>query len=634
MDQKQQKQAEALGPAERVIQSLISFTDHFQHGRPGMVVKDPKSPIGVSWGQVIWKKEDDKRVVYRMTKVGKKSIQTKVGSMTMDKDTVKEGRAVIGEYRSPGLFPETVEYFYRQIAEVWKLDNEFSARWASWAFPREHKDLKVALAAFMLVQSRKGDGVMEDGKMLFRDEDYRAVGEAMCLTQTKHGMDPKLLLRIRDVLRMPGVAAINRELKFGNSARNPAMGRYPLVVAKWLKFRDENPRILEGLVKAAFRTTVKELAILSGYKGSPKFYEILRWKQVQAKDGRRTVAIGTAVKAAQTWEGKTEEEICKIICETKPDWKRIASQLPKGMGLTRAIVGCAVETGCMSNQDLIILTPTLEELGLLKEEEVSKRWKTAIEKAENQRAANIAKNVRTKVAKEGLQDAVDKATEKVLTEVTKAMRVYVVVDKSGSMEGALDKAQEYLTKFLGGFPLDRLHVSVFNTMGTEVTIKSPKAAAVKQAFMGHRAGGGTSYAMGVQVLSHHKPKEDEDAIIIFVGDEQDSNYDTLAHAVRNSGINPVAFGLLKMQSNGGYIGDVVTRAAGILGIPCFGVDEKMFTSNDPYAITRMLRDLIASTPVGKRVGGVPLAKPRKTLVEEILETPLLTIPLAFAIKKG
>jgi len=624
MDQ-QQKRVEALGPAERIVQSLTTFTDHLMHNRPGLLTKDAHAPLGVKWEPVIWKDEGGKKVVYRSSKIGKKTTRVRVGTMNGD-FTVKEGRTIVGTYRKPGLFPETVAHYYRQVAEVWKLDNEFAAHWASWSFPREHRDLKVVLCAFMLVQNRKGEPVVENGEILFRDEDYRNVGEAMCLIRAKIDMNPKLLLRVGDILNLKEVAEINRELGFGKSARNPVFGRYYKVVEKWLRYREENLPMLEGLIKAGFRTTVMKLARRVGYKPtSDKFFQALRWKQVQSKDGRRELAIGKKVKKAESWVGKTEKEVCEIITDKKPGWKRIVGLIPKEVGMTRAVVAAAVEAGCLSDQDLIIITPTLEELGLLKVPEVEKRWKAALEKAENQRAANIAKNVKTKVAKEGLQEAVDKATEKALTEVAKDMRVYVVVDKSGSMEGALDRAQDYLTKFLGGFPMDRLHVSVFNTIGTEINIRAPKAAAVRQAFAGHKAGGGTSYASGVNVLTKYKPKEGEDSLIIFVGDEQDQGFGALEQTIRGSSINPVAFGLLKVKANMGYDGDIVTRTAATLGIPCFNVDEKMFTSNDPYAITRMLRDLVAATPVGKRIG--PAVANRKSLVEEILGTALLQKPV-------
>jgi hypothetical protein len=623
VDQQQQKRLEALGPAERVVQSLLTFTDHLVHNRPGMIVKDKTSPVGVRWEQVIWKEEDGKKNVYKSVKAGKKISRILVGAMN-GTTTIKNGRTTVGEYRKPGLFPETVAFYYRAIADVFKMDNEFCARWASWAFQREHRDLKVALCAFMLVQSRKGDPVIENGEILFKDDDFRNIGEAMCLIMAKTDMNPKLLIRVGDILNLPEVAAINRELKFGNSARNPALGRYYKVVEKWLRFRENNPKMLEGLMKAGFRSTVMKLAQRVGYKPTtPHFFEVLRWKQVQAKDGRRNLIIGQAVKAAESWEGKSEKEVCEIITEKRFDWKSITSFLPKGMGLTRAIVTAAVEAGCLSNQDLIILTPTLEELGLLKVPEVEKRWKVAIEHAENQRAANIARNVKTQQAKEGLQEAVDKATVKALKEVTKDLRVYVCVDKSGSMQGSLERAQDYLTRFLGGFPLERLHVSVFHTAGTEIDIKMAKAAAVKQAFKGHTAGGGTIYAEGIRVLLKHKPKENEDVLIVFVGDEECNSPHTLVPMIQQSGLKPVALGLLKVSGHG----SVVRDAAAQLGIPCLAVDEKMFESNDPYAITRMLRDTIAATPVGKRVGTVPEFKPRQTLVEEILGTPLLTKPV-------
>jgi hypothetical protein len=227
--------------------------------------------------------------------------------------------------------------------------------------------------------------------------------------------------------------------------------------------------------------------------------------------------------------------------------------------------------------------------------------------------------------KEGLQEAVDKATENAFKEATKDLRVYCIIDKSGSMQGALERAQEYLTKFLGGFPLDRLHVSVFNTVGTEITIQAPKAAAVKQAFRGHNAGGGTSYAEGVRALQKHKPTEGEDALMLFVGDEEDGAHDHLAQVIRQSDINPVAFGLLKVQSNTQGRGSIVVDTANLLGIPCFRIDEKMFTADDPYAITRLMRELISATPViGTRTGRIST---RKNLIQEIMETALLQKPV-------
>jgi hypothetical protein len=616
---------ENLGPAEKILETVLKYSDHAQHNRPGVVIPDPTSIVGVKWLPVTHVVEEGDKVVYELRKDGKKSIKVKLGKLK-DDGRVKDGNRIIGRYQPAGLFEEVAVWMYRQVTEVWKLDNEFAAKWASHEFvqPQERRDLKVIMAAFLLVQSRKGEAVMEGGKIAFHDEDYRDVGEAMLLLGGKDLKDvktfnPKLLLRVYDVLSLPGIAAINRELGFGRSARNVFLGRWGKAVEKWLLFREENPKILEGLVKSGFRRTVMDLARRVGYKPvTPRFFEILRWKQAQAEDGRRSIAIGQAVQAAESWDGLDEQKICETIVRTKPNFKRVVGLLPKGQGITRAIVAAAIEAGSFSDKDLIIATPTLEELGLLEVQDVRERWERAIKAAEDMRATNIALRVKSKATQEKLQEAADNAVKSAVAEVVKGLRIYVIVDISGSMQNAITQAKAHIAKFLQAFPADQLHVSVFSTSGREVEIKHASAAGVENAFRGITAGGGTLHSQGVRVLAKHKPKADEDALFIFVGDEEE--HSTFETAVRDSGINPVAFGLLKVREcPGSAVRDTATR----LGIPCFLIEEQTFS--DVYAIPRVLRALIAATPVGKTRGG-PVFVPRVSLVDTILNTKLLVKP--------
>jgi hypothetical protein len=614
---------ENLGPAERILQTVLSYSDHAVHNRPGIVVPDEGSVVGVKWLPVTHAVEEGDKIVYEMRKVGRKNSKVKLGKLSND-GRVRNGRRVVGRYQPAGLYPEVVEWVYKQVAEVWNLDNEFAAKWASYAFGQEHRDLKVILAAFMLVQCRKGDPVMESGKVAFLDEDYRDVGEAMFLLTgkskgDKSSFNPKLLLRVHDVLRLPGVAKINSDLGFGKSARKPFLGRWPKAVDKWLRYREENPKMLEGLVKAGFRQTVMTLARRVGYKpNSVKFFEALRWKQAQAKEGHRSLAIGEAVKAAESWADYTEEQICEAIVKNKPNYKRIVGLLPQGMGLTRAIVAASIEAGSLSDKDLIIATPTLEELGLLEVQDIRLRWEKATKAAEDTRAANIATRVRSKETKEKLVEAADTAVQKAVEEVVRGIRIYFMVDVSFSMTNAIAKAKEYLAKFVQGFPMDQLHVAIFNTAGRRVTIKHNSAAGVEQAFRGFQSGGGTDYGSGVRALQGHKPKEDEDVLFIFVGDEQAYNFDA---AVQASGLNPLAFGFLYVPGNQGHDYRAVTETAANLKIPCFMIDERIFA--DPYAIPRTIRALIAATPVGK---AAKAAVPRMSLVDIILQTKLLEKP--------
>jgi hypothetical protein len=588
-----------------------------------MVSTDRTAGIGMTWAFVTHKVEDGKKVVYKLTKAGKKTARIKAGTMQEDGSILDDAGRKVGEYRAAGVFPEVAVWMYRQIAEVWKLDNEFAARWASFAFGEEHRDLKVVLSAFMLVQSRKGDPVMEEGKVAFHDEDYRDVGEAMVLLHKKGEkihLRPKDLVRIHDVLTLPGVAELNRELGFGKSDRKAFLGRWDKAVEKWLQHREDNPKLLENLVKDGYRTTVMELARLTKYKPeNPRFFDVLRWKQAQADDGRRQISIGKAVAAAESWEGMTEQQICELIIREKPGFKRIVSLVPQAVGVTRAVMAASIESGALSDKDLVIATPTLEDLGLLDDKDVRARWEKAISAAEDQRASNIARNVKSKDAKEKLQEASDVAVQKAVEEVVRNIRVYFFVDTSGSMEPALAAAKQHIAKFLQGFPPDQVHVATFSTAGREISIPHPSAAGVENAFKGIRASGGTDYGSGVLCLQGRRPKADEDVLFIFIGDEQQTG--TFEHAVRVTNLSPMAFGFVKVVGTDGTHRRAVQDTAVNLGVPCFMIDERTFS--DPYAIPRTIRALVSATPVNRVAAQ---AVPRVTLVDKILKTDLLRKP--------
>jgi hypothetical protein len=300
----------------------------------------------------------------------------------------------------------------------------------------------------------------------------------------------------------------------------------------------------------------------------------------------------------------------------KFSWKRIVGFVPKS-GLTCVIVAAAIEGGAFFAKDLLIFTPTLEELGLLEVPEIRTRWEKAGKAAEDMRAANIASRVKSTALKEQLVEVADTAVKKAVAKVAKDMRVYFMVDISASMTTCIDEAKRYIAKFLQAFPPERLHVSVFNTSGREVVIKHASAAGVENAFTGIKASGGTDYGAGVRALAQYKPLENEDVIFIFVGDEEAASFE---NDVRRSGLHPQAFGFVKVEGNANTA--AVRDTAAALGIPCFMIDKQTFA--DPYAIPRTIQALMEATPVSKTRG--PVAQPRVSLIDVILKTDLLQKP--------
>lgn len=160
--------AESLGPAERLLNLIINFPDHLWHNRPG-VFADGK------WRAAA---RDEVLAFHR-----------------------GEGLPRGGEYRQPAPNAEAIERVYRTLAEIWQANHELAARLASYIMREtDWRDMKVVCAAFMLVQNRCGEPVIDESggirEVLFYDEDFREVGEAMIKFYARGSarmMNPKLI---------------------------------------------------------------------------------------------------------------------------------------------------------------------------------------------------------------------------------------------------------------------------------------------------------------------------------------------------------------------------------------------------------------------------------------------------------
>jgi hypothetical protein len=168
---------ESLGPAEKLINLIINFPDHLWHNRPGVVTNGK------------WRAATRAEVI-----------------------KIRENGGVrAGEFRQPGPNIEAIERVYRTLAEIWQTNNELGARLASYIMKEtDWRDMKVVCAAFMLVQNRAGEAVVDESNgsrderiVLFYDDDFREVGEAMVKHYTRGSsrmMSPKLIQRIGQVL--------------------------------------------------------------------------------------------------------------------------------------------------------------------------------------------------------------------------------------------------------------------------------------------------------------------------------------------------------------------------------------------------------------------------------------------------
>jgi len=259
------------------------------------------------------------------------------------------------------------------------------------------------------------------------------------------------------------------------------------------------------------------------------------------------------------------------------------------------------------------------------EPEIRKRWEKAIAEATDQRALNIAKNVRSNELKTKLEEASDNAAKKAVAEASRAdqpVDVMFLIDKSGSMEGAIDKSKEALSRILAGFPQERVHIASFDTIGTVLRPKAPTRAGVQHMLSSIKAGGGTVHASavralyqaGVRIPTGHK------LIVIVVGDEAGEDGSHLARAFGEMGYDVAAIAILVSVS--GTRGMTVQETARALSVPYSEVQIDQF--DDPYNVPRVLATLLEAPKLGPGMTGGAYAQ--SAWLEKVLKTPILQLP--------
>lgn len=568
-----------LGPAERLLDLVLNASAHLWHNRPGL----------------------------------------DVGGVWRPKKGARGGR---GTPVPPGLFVPAAAVLYGKLLDIYLLNPTLAAHFASYALTQtEWRDLKVACAALMLVQRHAGAPIKDErGEVAFHDDDLRALGERMLLFYEKKStrmLTPKAILRVGELLETPAIAELNRVAGFGDpAAKSAPLGRWPKAAARWLAAREANPQLLAGLVKAGYKETIKALCRKVGYKpASQAFFEILGWKQKQAKAGHRELGLSDLkLEKRGRFDDLSEAEICEVIVQQKLSYKEVVGRLPKELGLTPAIMAALLPS--LSDRELRLLTPTLEELGLMSEPEVVARWERALERATDQRALNIAKNVKDKALVEKLESAADAALRNAAADSGDDIHVMFLIDKSGSMQGAIEQSKEALARILAGFAPERVHIACFDTMGTVLRPKAPTRAAVQHMLSGLTASGGTYHRAAVLALHRAGVRVPAGArlLVVVVGDEAGESGADFAEALRASGYTPGALAILINVS--AVRGHTVRDAARALGVGLSEIAIEQF--DDPYQVPRVLRALL-DTPT---LPGIP-AGPTTAWVEKVMATPLV-----------
>lgn len=296
-------------------------------------------------------------------------------------------------------------------------DPFFLAHLTSYAMKNSKaKDLRVFLTYVAGLSSADGQPFSPGSK--YNKPNLRYVGAAALQM-----LEPKLADRV-------GLLG-NRKFKvdgvMSEATHLPTTMREAL--KKYLKYREANPEMLEGIRKAGLKTTMQRMARKMHYNFSDEAREILDWPRKGQKFDKR----------APLFESMSDLEIAEKIRADHIPYIGVLSELAKIDKKVSPVIAVAMLEQATGNQ-AVIMRSTFEDAGILNDPEVSKLYAEKISDAQTalDRVDNISKEASESV-KQALKSAKSHSRKNELGDIGK---IFVHLDFSGSMEHVREYAGE------------------------------------------------------------------------------------------------------------------------------------------------------------------------------------------------
>jgi len=305
------------------------------------------------------------------------------------------------------------------FSKLAESDPLFLAHFTSYAVKKlDAKDLRV-VATFASTLS-DADGTPFSPGSEFKKPNWRLIGQAAFQT-----LDPKLALRV--------VQLANRKMKFGIKAEATHYSKsLRSAVRKYLRYREANPKMIEGIVRTGLTKTYRNLYRWARIQPSAEAATFLAWEQ---KDG--SVKEADFKQNKLTFAGLSEVEIAEKIRAERLTPQRALGAL--GDKISPVIAAAVLEQA--SGDQAVILTNLFEEQGLLKNVEVKKVYEEKIKTAKN--ALDRVDRIKAELSEETKTALKDSRSETRKANIEDFGRVFVHVDTSPSMANALEIAKEY-----------------------------------------------------------------------------------------------------------------------------------------------------------------------------------------------
>ena len=468
------------------------------------------------------------------------------------------------------------------FSELAEKDPLFLAHFTSYIHRKlDSKDLKV-ISTFVSSLSDADGSPFSPGSE-YHKPNWRIVSQA-ALQQ----LDPKLVVRV--------LKLANAKRAFGSKPQATHFSKTLKTAAKkYIKYREQNPKALEGIKKAGLTNTMKALYRITKTLPSKEAVQTLGWKQ-KKNYPNSDVAI---TKSTFDFSNLTDLQIAEKIQKENLKPTAVLGALPNK--LSPVIAAAILEQS--SGDQAVILTEMFEQQGLLKDPQVKSLYETKLKSAKH--TLDRVDHIKTKLTQETEESLKNAKADSRKQSVGNIGKLFLHIDVSGSMDAALNIATEkgaILAECVQN-PQDNFYWGLFNERGM---ILPKPTKFTKDAFTaslyGIRAGGGTDCLALYEEA--RKLGCDTD---VFVTDEQHTqgSIKPRIEMLRRKYPDPKQVVIIKV---GRYSNDLSNQFKEC-GIPVSILDPNQLTES--ALVTQAVKSAIRGT---------------SAILDEIMNEPLLELP--------
>jgi hypothetical protein len=293
------------------------------------------------------------------------------------------------------------------------------------------------------------------------------------------------------------------------------------------KLKKNTPRSLKTCVEKYLRkreanTVTFDNAALRQRKALTSLYARFRIKPDQRAQAilfdRKPPEDSKVFKMVSIAKEKDPGKQAEMILEYKIPYP-IASSIIKQMTPSTLVALISV----MSSQELLSSMGSLKKHGAFKNKEVTALVKEKLKKAGKQKTrVDVLKGKKaaeTAGVSEELKQELQDVTEKQIKKVTIKRSTALFIDKSGSMNTAIELGKQLGALISAGITAD-FYCYAFDVMPYELDIKTDKLADWERALRHIRAGGGTSLGSCIRLMAQNGQKVEQ---FVFITDQDENN---------------------------------------------------------------------------------------------------------------